>query len=165
MKEENSAGGKEFVFSLLWALLLLFLGRGLINSLPSYKIIGTLITLLAFCALGFFVLTRYSSRFTYENTGYSLRLNRTIGKRNREVEIGFNEITEISASRPKRLPKTMFYMKTKVFSDKGSYYVLYSHNGADGGAAFEPSEEFMKKLEKSMKAKKGAEENAAQTRG
>lgn len=80
MKEQRTAGTKEFVFSMLWAVVLLFIGRGIVNSLPSYKFIGTVITIIFFCILGFFVLTRYSSMFTYEDTGYSLRINRGIGK-------------------------------------------------------------------------------------
>ncbi len=54
MEEKRTGGGKEFIFSLLWAVIFMILGQYIIFILPSYKIIGTIITILLFCILGFF---------------------------------------------------------------------------------------------------------------
>ena len=154
MKEVREAGGKEFVFSMLWAMFLLFVSRGIVNSLPDYKVIGAGAGILMYCVLGFFVLTRYSSRFTYENTGSSLRINRTIGKRNKEIEFKFGDVKSISRSKPKKLPKQVFYMRVSVFSDKKSYYITFTREGQEYMTVIEASEDFMKKLEKAVKGYK-----------
>ena len=158
MKEVRAAGGKEFVFSMLWAMFLLFVSRGIVNSLPDYKMIGAIAGILMYCVLGYFVLTRYSSRFTYENTGTSLRINRMIGKRNKEIEFKLSDIENISRVKPKKLPKQVFYMRVSVFSDKRSYYITFTRDGEKYMAVVEATEEFMKKLEKAVKGyKKGKE--------
>lgn len=158
MKEVRAAGGKEFVFSMLWAMFLLFVSRGIVNSLPDYKMIGAIAGILMYCVLGYFVLTRYSSRFTYENTGTSLRINRMIGKRNKEIEFKLSDIENISRVKPKKLPKQVFYMRVSVFSDKRSYYITFTRDVEKYMAVVEATEEFMKKLEKAVKGyKKGKE--------
>lgn len=160
MKEVRAAGGKEFVFSMLWAMFLLFVSRGIVNSLPDYKMIGAIAGILMYCVLGYFVLTRYSSRFTYENTGTSLRINRMIGKRNKEIEFKLSDIENISRVKPKKLPKQVFYMRVSVFSDKRSYYITFTRDGEKYMAVVEATEEFMKKLEKAVKGyKKGKGKN------
>jgi hypothetical protein len=160
MKEVRAAGGKEFVFSMLWAMFLLFVSRGIVNSLPDYKMIGAIAGILMYCVLGYFVLTRYSSRFTYENTGTSLRINRMIGKRNKEIEFKLSDIKNISRVKPKKLPKQVFYMRVSVFSDKRSYYITFTRDGEEYMAVVEATEEFMKKLEKAAKGyKKGKGKN------
>lgn len=160
MKEVRAAGGKEFVFSMLWAMFLLFVSRGIVNSLPDYKMIGAIAGILMYCVLGYFVLTRYSSRFTYENTGTSLRINRMIGKRNKEIEFKLSDIENISRVKPQKLPKQVFYMRVSVFSDKRSYYITFTRDGEEYMAVVEATEEFMKKLEKAAKGyKKGKGKN------
>lgn len=154
MKEIHTSGTKEFVYALVWSLGLLYIGRALINALPAFKMIGSIVTILMFCVLGFFVLTRYCSRFTYENTGYSLRINRMIGKRNKEIEFNFSDIIAISSARPKDMPKPVYNMRTSVFSDKKSKFIIYGYTGARRTLVFEPSDKFMQELKKSIKASK-----------
>ena len=151
MKETHTSGNKEFVYTMLWALGLLFIGRAFINALPYYKIIGTIITIIMFCVLGFFVLTHYTARFTYENTGYSLRINRMIGKRNKEIEFNFTDIISISSVRPADMPKPVYNMRISVFSDKKSEFIVYGYTGSKQTLVFEPTDKFMKDLKKSIK--------------
>lgn len=154
MKEKRTAGTKEFIFSMLWAIFLLFVGRGIVNSLPSYKFIGSVITIIFFCVLGFFVLTRYSSTFTYEDTGYSLRINRGIGKRNKEIEFRFEDIIYMGRECPKELPKPRYHMRTSVFSRKKCSYIVFGYKGSEQSLVFEPSDKFMDNLKKSIKKHK-----------
>ena len=87
MQECRTGGMREFIFSVIWSVLILFFGRYIIFMLPAYKIAGAIFTVILFCILGFFVLTRYAAVFTYTLKGYNLRINRRIGGRNKELEI------------------------------------------------------------------------------
>ena len=154
MKEIHTSGNKEFVYVMLWALALLAIGRGIINALPAYKIIGTIITILMYCVLGFYTLTRFCARFTYENTGYSLRINRMIGKRNKEIEFNFSDIISISSKRPADMPKPVYMMRTSIFSDRKSEFIIYGYTGARKTLVFEPTDKFMQELKRSIKKSK-----------
>lgn len=160
MKEVHISGNKEFIYTIIWSLALLCLGRVLINSLPTFKLFGTIAVILMFCVLGFFVLTRYSARYAYENTGYSLRINRTIGKRNKEIEMNFSDIISISSVKPANMPKPIYTMRTSVFSDKKSKFIIFGYTGSTNTLVFEPSDKFMKELKKSMKADKRKNKNS-----
>ena len=96
MEEKRTGGGKEFIFSLLWAVIFMILGQYIIFILPSYKIIGTIITILLFCILGFFVLTRYAAIFTYSVKDDIVRVNRAIGHRNKEVEFYISDVKSVT---------------------------------------------------------------------
>lgn len=152
MKEIRTAGTKEFIYSLLWALFLLAICTEVVNALPEYKMIGGILGIIMYAVLGYYVLTRYTSRFTYEDTGTGLRINRMIGKRNKEIEFRYSEITEISRVKPKKLPKQVYYMRASVFSDKKSYFISYTHNGESAMAVIEASAEFIKALEKAKRS-------------
>lgn len=154
MKEVRTAGTKEFIYSMLWAVLLLFIGRGVINILPQYKVVGTIATLISFCFLGFFVMTRYSALFTYEDTGYSLRVNRRIGKRNKEIEFRYEDILYIDSAVPAELPKPRYNMRASVFSYKKCSYIIFGYKGNKQTLIFEPTQEFMNSLRQSIKKSK-----------
>ncbi|MBQ8301804.1 MAG: hypothetical protein IJX57_07590 [Clostridia bacterium] len=125
MEETRTGGGKEFMFSVVWAIIMLLVGKGIINALPTYKIIGMIITILMFCVLGYFVLTRYSAIYTYTLKNDRLRVNRKIGHRNKEVDFAVSEIKSVTRQRPHNAPKNVQTMKTTVFSQKDVWYVVY----------------------------------------
>ena len=154
MKEVRTAGTKEFIYSMLWAVLLLFIGRGVINTLPQYKVAGTIATLISFCFLGFFVMTRYSALFTYEDTGYSLRINRRIGKRNKEIEFRYEDIIYMESIAPAELPKPRYNMRASVFSRRKCSYIIFGYKGNKQTLIFEPSQKFMDSLRQSIKKSK-----------
>lgn len=128
MEEMRTGGGKEFVFSVIWAVILLFIGRSITNALDEYKIIGVFITIVMFCFLGFFVLTRYSAVYTYTLKDDRLRINRSIGHRNKEVDFAVSAVKSVTRTRPKSAPKTTLTMRTSVFSKKNLWYVVYDKN-------------------------------------
>lgn len=146
MEETRTAGGKEFVFSVLWAIVLLFIGSYIISALPEYKIIGMIITLLIFCVLGFFVLTRYSAIFTYSLKDDRLRINRAIGKRNKEVDFAISDIKSMTKHRPKNSTGRAKVMKETVFSQKDVYYVVYEKYGLRNTLVFAPSKVMADKI-------------------
>ena len=154
MKEVRTAGTKEFIYSMLWAVLLLFIGRGVINTLPQYKVAGTIATLISFCFLGFFVMTRYSALFTYEDTGYSLRINRRIGKRNKEIEFRYEDIIYMESTPPSELPKPRYNMCASVFSHRKCSYIIFGYKGNKQTLIYEPSHKFMDSLRQSIKKSK-----------
>ena len=122
MEEKRTGGGKEFIFSLLWAVIFMILGQYIIFILPSYKIIGTIITILLFCILG---LTRYAAIFTYSIKDDIVRVNRAIGHRNKEVEFYISDVKSVTRQKPKKTPKTIYNMRASVFSPKKVWYVVY----------------------------------------
>lgn len=128
MEEKRTGGGKEFVFSVIWAVILLCIGRVITNLLEKYKIIGVIITIIMFCVLGFFVLTRYSAVYTFTFKDDRLRVNRSIGHRNKEVDFAVSEIESVTRSKPENAPKTTVVMRASVFSAKNLWYIIYEKN-------------------------------------
>ncbi len=130
MEEKRTGGKKEFLYSVLWAVALLVVGRFIIFALPRYKVIGTIITLLMFCVLGFFVLTRYSAVYTYSLKNTRFRVNRQIGHRNKEFEVALSGVKSVTRKRPKNSPRAQ-NMRATVFSKKDLWYILYKKNKED----------------------------------
>lgn len=151
MEEKRTGGGKEFVFAVLWAVVLMLAGQYITYLLPSYKIIGTIITILMFCVLGFFVLTRYAAVFTYSVRDDVVRINRSIGHRNKEVEFFASEVKSVTKTRPQQKVSNVYNMKTTVFSPKNLWYVVYEKNGIKNMLVFEPSDKMAKKIQSRAK--------------
>ncbi len=128
MEEKRTGGGKEFVFSIICAVILLFIGRIIINSIENYKIIGTIITIVMFCVLGFFVLTRYSAVYTYTLKNDRMRINRSIGHRNKEVDFAVSDIRTVTRTKPAKAPRNTVIMRASVFSSKNLWYIVYDKN-------------------------------------
>lgn len=154
MKEVRTGGGREFIYSVLWAIVILFTGRALILFMPSYKLFGGIITLILFSVLGFFVLTRYAAVFTYTLKGYRLRINRQIGKRNKELEIKLTDIQSISDEKPGTMPrKNMIYnMRASVFSKQKLCYIKWRCGEGDMVLVFEPSAAMKNEIQKLMRS-------------
>lgn len=155
MEETRTGGGKEFVFSIIWAVILLFLGKFIIAALPNYKIIGTIITILMFCVLGFFVLTRYSAIFTYSIKDDRMRVNRKIGHRNKEVDFAMSDVKSITKHKPNKTPKSVQNMRTTVFSQRDIWYVVYEKNKAENMLVCEISKKMADKIKSRAKSNKG----------
>lgn len=154
MEEKRTGGGKEFIFSMLWAILFMYFGQYITYVMPSYKIVGTIITILLFCILGFFVLTRYAAIFTYGFKDDILRINRSIGHRNKEVEMYISEVKSITKTRPSVKVKNVYNMRTSVFSSKKTYYVVYERSGIVNMLVFEPTDVLAKKIQSRKKNSK-----------
>ena len=153
MEETRTGGGKEFVFSMIWTIILLIIGKCIISVLTAYKIIGTIITILMFCVLGFFVLTRYSAIYTYSIKNDRMRVNRKIGHRNKEVDFAMSSVKSVSKQRPNKTPKSVQNMKTKVFSQKDIWYVVYEKNGKENMLVCEISKKMADKIRSRAKQK------------
>ena len=130
MEEKRTGGKKEFLYSVLWAIAILIVGRFIIFALPDYKVVGAVITLLLFCVLGFFVLTRYSAIYTYSLKNTRFRANRKIGHRNKEYEVSLSGVKSVTRKRPRKSPRAQ-NMRTTVFSKKDLWYIVYRKNKQD----------------------------------
>lgn len=146
MEETRTGGGREFVFSVIWAAALLFIGQMITNALPDYKVIGTIITILIFCVLGFFVLTRYAAVYTYTFKDDRLRVNRRIGHRNKEIDFAVSQVRSVTRHRPGNAPKGARIMRASVFSEKRSWYIVYEENGVNRMLVCEISKNMAEKL-------------------
>ncbi len=153
MSEEVTAGGREFVFAMIWAALLYAVCGVIMSVFSRYFVIGAIISLLIFCVFGFFVLTRYTARFTYTLKDGRLRINRMIGKRNKEIEIPCSAITDTSyGSMPRSFPKRRYNMTKSIISSKRLMYIVYTDaDGTLGAAIIQPSSELMQEIEKERK--------------
>lgn len=155
MSEEKTAGGKQFVFVLLWSAML-YLVCGMIMSLfGSYAFIGGILALIVFCIFGFFVLTHYTARFTYTLKNGSLRINRMIGKRNKEVEFPVSSIVRcVYGVKPNDFVKQSVSMRISVFSGKDSLYIEYTNKKNElSGVVIEPSQKLRKRIDRERNKK------------
>ena len=152
MTEEITAGGKEFVLAMLWAAALYFVCGIIMDMFKSYFFAGGVISVLVFCVFGFFVMTRYCARFTYTLKGGRLRVNRMIGKRNKEIELPCKNITNISRGRrPAGFPKRPYNMRKSVFANKRLLYIEFTDKtGERCGVIIEPSDELREKIVKGI---------------
>lgn len=151
MEETRTGATKEFVFSVIWFILILMIGRGLINSLREYKIIGIAVTVIMCCVLGFFVMTRYCAIYTYSLKNDRLRVSRKIGHRVKSVDIPVSSVKSISRQKNGARTNKIYNMRKTVFSQKDIYYVHYGKNGAENMLVFEPSAAMVDKLKSRMK--------------
>lgn len=149
MTEIQSAGIKEFFVAVFWTLVLFFLGGSASYAMPVYKIISGIMTFFIFCVFAFFVLTRYSAVFTYSLQGNTLRINRKIGKREKEVEIRAGKIKDISFSDPKIKP--IYRMRKYILRNKTDCYITFDGKSGTECLLFNPSPQMLKKIKKTMK--------------
>lgn len=148
MKEELTAGGREFLYALLWAAGLYFICGVMMSLFGSYAFIGGIISVIVFCIYGFFILTHYTSRFTYSIKNKRLRINRMIGKRNKEVELNCTDIEGLYYGyKPSDFPKPCQSMRKSIITKKHSLYIAYKNKeGERCGVVIEPSDKLWKKI-------------------
>ena len=149
MKETHAAGLKEFFISVVWAAILFVMGGSTSYALPVFKIISGIGTFLLFCVFAFFVLTRYSAVFTYSLNENTLRVNRQIGHRNKEVEIRVGKIKSISAVDPQIKPT--YRMRKYILRNKRDCYITFENKGKTECLLFCPSDDMLKKIKKASK--------------
>lgn len=151
MEEQRKAGGKEFIFTLIWAVIVYLTGQALTSKMQNYRVIGGIIMLLAYCVIVFFVLTRYSSTFTYSVKNNRVKINRLIGKRNKEVDFDISNIVKIASANEKISAKNIYKMTPKIFSKKDLMRIVYNKSGFDEAVVFEPSKEMRSYITALMK--------------
>lgn len=153
MSEEVTAGGKEFVIAMAWAAALYILSAAIMSAFNGYAFIGGIIAIIIFAVFGFFILTRYTARFTYSLKNGRLRINRMIGKRNKEVELACSDIVDLCyGGKPSSFPKRPYMMRKSIISAKHSLYIEYKDkSGADCGVVIEPSQKLRSKIERERK--------------
>lgn len=157
MKEEYSSGGREFMYVIVWAAIL-YIACGVMMSLfGDYAFIGGIISLIIFCIFGYIVLTHYTARFTYSLKDGRLRINRSIGKRNKEMEFACADITRTQyGEKPIGFAKPIYGMRISVKNAAKSMYIEF--NASDGekhSVVIEPSEKLRKRIEKERKKADG----------
>lgn len=155
MSEEKTAGGKQFVFVLIWSAALYLICGMMMSLFGSYAFIGGIISVIVFCIFGFFVLTHYTARFTYSLKNGSLRINRMIGKRNKEVEFPVSDIVRsVYGVKPGDFTKQPVNMRISVFSSKNSLYIEYKDkNNGISGVIIEPSQKLRKRIDRERNKK------------
>ena len=151
MLEETRTGGvKEFIFSAIWAVVIIFAGKAVMLMLPAYKSLGAVAAIIMFCILGFYVLTRYCAVYTYSLKNSRLRVNRKIGGRNKEAEVSLSSVKSVSRKRPKGSPRAL-HMRTTVFSSRDLWYILYRKDKEDNLLVCTISNQMAEKIKRELK--------------
>ena len=150
MQKVHTAGIKQFGITLFVSMLLYILCGVMMSAFRNYAFIGGVISVFIFCVFGFFILTHYTARFTYTLKNGRLRINRMIGKRNRETEFACSDITRIvNGVKPLDFPKHIHNMRINIISNKDCMYIEYQDkNGGLSAVAIEPSEKLRKRIER-----------------
>lgn len=150
MKEELTAGFKEFLIVVIGAAVLYVVCGVMMSLFGEYAFVGGIISVLIFCVFGFFVLTRYTARFTYSLNGSKLRINRMIGKRNKEIEIDLNDAKGVfRGHKSAHCPKKVYYMRKSILKNDRSLYIEFTNkDGEDCCVVIEPSQKLEKKIGK-----------------
>ena len=159
MTEKRTAGVKEAVFAILWAVAIL-IGYDIADTAmrlyssdaSGYNMALTIAAILAGCVLVYVVLTRYAAVFIYDADKKSISITRKIGHRERAVEMKYKDIISFSRKIPENPPKPVHKMKKTVFSNKHAYCLIYKNGSARETVIFEPSrklaEEILSKVKK-----------------
>ncbi len=150
MSEEITSGGKQFMIVLGWTALLYFACGIIMSAFGPYPFIGGILGVIVFSVFGFFVLTRYAARFTYSLKNGRLRINRTIGKRNKETEFACSDIVRTSYGvKPAGFVVRPYNMRVSVINTKNCMYIEYrDKEGKLCGVVIEPSEKLRESIEK-----------------
>ena len=150
MTEEHTSGGKEFCFVIAVSAILYIMCAAMVSLFNEYAFIGGIISVLIFCVYGYFVLTHYTSRFTYSLKNGSMRINRMIGKRNKEFEFACTDIERVYyGSKPKDFAKPVYNMRVSIVSAKKTLYIEYKNSDGElTTVAVEPTEKMRRRIEK-----------------
>lgn len=153
MEEKHSSTTKQFLFVLLWAAFLYIACGTLMSAFGDYAFIGGVIALVVFAVFGYIVLVHYCARFTYSLKNGRLRINRMIGKRNKEVEFACSDITRTAfGEKQTDFSKPVFNMRVSVMNSKNSMYIEYKANDNSlKSVVIEPTEKLRKRIEKERK--------------
>ena len=153
MKEEHSSGGREFLLVIVWAAMLYIVCAALMSAFGDYAFIGGIIALFIFCIFGYFVLTHYSSRFIYVLKDGRLRITRTIGKRNREIDFECKNIMRMQfGEKSTDFARPHESMRVSVINSKKSLYIEYKDNiGALRTVVIEPTEKLRRRIDRERK--------------
>ncbi len=145
MTEIKKAGGKEFVFVLIWAVAICTVTAYMKFCMQSYKLVADITAIVLFAILAYFTLVRYSAVYTYYADKSVIRVNRAIGKhRNKEAEFEIKDIKNISRQKPDVRAQ---YFCISVFSRRQRVYIT-SRSDKNKAVAIDASPEFYKRARK-----------------
>lgn len=153
MKEEHKSGTKQFFIVIAVSAVLYLACAMMMSSFGDYAFIGGIISLIVFSVFGYFVLTHYTARFTYSLKDGCLRINRMIGKRNKEYEFPCRVITRTAyGEKLVGFAKPVHNMKINIASKKNCLYIEYKNkSGVCETVAIEPSEKLRRYIDKERK--------------
>ena len=126
MKQEKRAGTKEFILSLLLIFVIIVASDIIRAFVSSYAIIVDILSLIIICVSGYEILIHYCAVFTYSGNEKRMRINRMIGKRNKEIESSTSTIKSLTDKKPDI--KEISDFNTSIFKNKKSKYLVYKEN-------------------------------------
>lgn len=144
LKQTKKAGAKEFFLSLLVIAIIATISSYIRFILPSNKVLGDILGIILFCIYGFNVMCRYGAVYTYTIDDDTLKINRTIGKRNKELQIPISCIKKISNTKPK--VNTVYNFSRFIFSRKNTRYIEFEYDRLKQAVLIETDAKMLSKL-------------------
>lgn len=138
VKQKRSAGTKEFILA-VGIICVMVLLASILGSVFHNEFLGDISGLILFCIYGYFVLVRYGAVYTYIVSDKHIRINRQIGKRNKEAEITKGDIVEITSQKPK--VKTTFNFSRFIIKRADTLYIVFNNGGELNAAIVEADAE------------------------
>lgn len=123
MIQIKKAGLKQFLWVILSIILIVTLFDLIRYIIPSYKVIIDILSLIGIIIFGYEVLIHYSAVFTYTVDENRMKINRCIGKRNKEVEFSVSSVKYVSSKKPDI--KNIYNFNPNIFTGKNSKYIVY----------------------------------------
>ncbi len=146
MKQIKKAGLKQFFTVILLVILILIVFETIRGFISSYGVVADILSLLCIIVLGYNVLIHYSAIFTYTCDEKRIKLNRLIGKRNKEIEFSTSSIISVSSKKPDT--KYIYNFNPKILAGKNSKYITYNNKRIIEAVLIEADDEMKNYLEK-----------------
>lgn len=144
--EERKATFKHFVFVILAACIIVFVGAWVRYAVPTSSVIVDIMSIILFIVAGCFVYTHYTPVFEYKIDGYTLYVKRSIGRRNvKDIQIKSKQIISVEKCRPPQIRK-IYNMCVSIYSKTNIVYVVYKAGTTQQAVKIEASVEFLDKL-------------------
>lgn len=139
MVQVKKAGIKQFFTVLFLTVLILFLFEIIRQFMSSYAVIADILSLICILILGYNVLIHYSAIFTYTCDDKRIKINRMIGKKNKEIEFKTSSIISVSSKKPDT--KYIYNFNPKILPGKNSKYITYNKKRIVEAVLIEADEE------------------------
>ena len=123
MIQEKKAGLKQFLWVIVSIILIITIFDLIRYIIPSYKVVVDILSFISIIIFGYEVLIHYSAVFTYTVDENRMKINRCIGKRNKEVEFSVSSVKYVTSKKPET--KYIYNFNPNILTGKNSKYIVY----------------------------------------
>ena len=144
MIQVKKAGMKQFLIVILITSIIVTVFSYIRFLIPLYGVIADILSLVCIIIFGYEVLVHYTAVFTYTCDDKRLKINRTIGKRNKEVEFLRASVVSVSSKKPD--VEFIHNFNPNILSGKKTKYITYNSKRITEAVLIEVDDEMDKYL-------------------